>query len=67
MPVFLEHTGAFETTQETILKTLALYRQRPFTEHFEVETYTWSILPEGLKLDLTASIERELRWARGAF
>ncbi len=67
VPVFLEHTGAFETTQETILKTLALYRQRPFTEHFEVETYTWSILPEGLKLDLTASIERELRWARGAF
>ena len=67
VPVFLERTEAFGTTQETILKTLELHRQRPFTEHFEVETYTWSILPEGLKLGLTASIERELRWARNAF
>ncbi len=67
VPVFLERTEAFGTTQETILKTLELYGQRPFTEHFEVETYTWSILPEGLKLGLTASIERELRWARNAF
>lgn len=67
VPVFLERTEAFGTTRETILKTLKLHRQRPFTEHFEVETYTWSILPDALKLDLTASIGRELRWAQGAF
>jgi sugar phosphate isomerase/epimerase len=67
VPVFLERTEAFGTTQRTILETLKLHREHPFTEHFEVETYTWSILPDDLKLDLTASIGRELRWAQGAF
>lgn len=67
VPVFLAQTEAFSTTQKTILKTLELHRQKPFTEHFEVETYTWSILPDTLKLDLTASIERELRWVQGVF
>jgi hypothetical protein len=67
VPIFLEHTEAFGTTQKTIVETLELHRRRPFAEHFEVETYTWSILPDALKLGLTASIERELRWAQGAF
>ncbi len=64
VPVFLRRTESFETTQGTILRTLELQRARPFTEHIEVETYTWGILPEGLKLDLTASIERELGWVK---
>ena len=67
VPVFLEHTTNFSTTQKTILKTLELHRQKPFTEHFEVETYTWSILPDALKLGLTASIERELSWVQDVF
>ncbi len=67
VPVFLDRTATFETTQETILKTLALHRQAPLSEHFEIETYTWSILPDALKLDLTASIERELRWVQRVF
>ena len=66
VPVFLEHTETFRTTQQTILETLELLRQEHFTEHLEVETYTWSILPDALKLNLTASIERELRWVRDA-
>lgn len=66
VPVFLEQTETFRTTQQTILATLELLRREPFTEHLEVETYTWSILPNALKLDLTASIERELRWVRDA-
>ena len=67
VPIFLERTGAFTTTQQTIRQTLVCQRQTPFTTYFEVETYTWSILPDDLKLGLTASIERELSWARGAF
>ena len=67
VPVFLERTEAFRTTQATILKTLALHRKTPFTQHFEVETYTWSILPDALKLGLTDSIERELRWVQRVF
>ncbi len=66
VPVFLERTETFRTTQKTILETLELLQREGFTEHLEVETYTWSILPDGLRLDLTASIERELRWVRDA-
>lgn len=64
VPVFLEGTDSFRTTQETIFKTLERQRRQPFTEHIEVETYTWSILPDALRLDLTASIKRELLWTR---
>ena len=66
VPVFLEQTETFRTTQQTILETLELLRREHFTEHLEVETYTWSILPDALRLDLTASIKRELRWVRDA-
>ena len=66
VPVFLEQTETFRTTQQTILATLELLRREHFTEHLEVETYTWSILPDALRLDLTASIKRELRWVRDA-
>ena len=37
-------------------------KTRPFTGHLEVETYTWQILPEGLKQELDQSIIRELEW-----
>ncbi len=67
VPVFLAQTTAFNTTQKMILRTLELHRQKPLTEHFEVETYTWSILPDALKLGLTASIERELSWVQDVF
>jgi len=64
VPIFVERYGRFYSTQEAILKTLELQRQAPFTEHLEVETYTWGVLPEDLKQDLTASIRRELEWVQ---
>ena len=33
-----------------------------FTTHLEIETYTWDVLPAGLKLDLGESIAREYDW-----
>jgi hypothetical protein len=32
-----------------------------------VETYTWEVLPQELKLDLKSSIQRELEWVRKVF
>ena len=34
----------------------------PFTTHLEIETYTWDVLPPGLKIDLGESIAREYDW-----
>lgn len=64
VPVFLERAGLFGSTQTEIVETLALLRGRPFTRHLEIETYTWDVLPDELKLPLLDSIEREYRWVR---
>ena len=46
---------------------LDLARQNHFARHFEIETYTWDVLPPGLKIDLLESIEREYRWVLEQF
>ena len=37
-------------------------RRTRFARHFEIETYTWDVLPAGLKIDLLDSIGREYDW-----
>ena len=64
VPLFVERFGPLGSTQEDILKTFELLRAQPFTRQLEIETYTWDVLPPGLKLPLTDSIEREYRWVR---
>jgi hypothetical protein len=34
----------------------------PFTFHLEIETYTWEVLPPEMRLPLSESICRELKW-----
>ncbi|MBB5233996.1 metabolite traffic protein EboE [Deinococcus budaensis] len=64
VPVFLERAGVFGSTQREIVETFALMRERPFTRHLEIETYTWDVLPPELKRPLLESIEREYRWVQ---
>jgi len=51
-------------TQSDITEVLNLLNQTFFTTHLEVETYTWEVLPEGLKLPVEQSIIRELAWVK---
>jgi len=37
-------------------------RRQRFTRHLEIETYTWDVLPAGLKVNLLESIAREYEW-----
>lgn len=61
VPVFLEKYGALSSTQTELRD--ALGRLVPMgVKHFEIETYTWGVLPPELKLELVDSIEREYRW-----
>lgn len=64
VPVFLESFGVLQSTQNDIVKVLKLQAQKNFTQHLEVETYTWGVLPGELKLPLTQSIIRELNWVK---
>jgi hypothetical protein len=44
---------------------IELAARNAFTHHLEIETYTWDVLPPGLKIDLTDSIAREYDWVLG--
>ena len=62
VPIFTERFGALSSTQKGIVKTFDLLKEEPFTEHLEIETYTWDVLPDALKVDLLESIKREYKW-----
>jgi hypothetical protein len=64
VPVFLENFGLLQSTQSDIVKVLTIQAQNPFTNHLEVETYTWGVLPDALKIPLTQSVIRELEWVK---
>lgn len=62
VPLFARDYDAFGSTQDYVQKVLAIAAQSPFTTHLEIETYTWDVLPSGLKVDLGESIAREYEW-----
>ena len=46
VPIFIDHFPKFQSTQDTIVDTFDLLAKRRFCRHLEIETYTWSVLPE---------------------
>lgn len=62
VPISVKEIGPLQSTQDDIVKVLELQKQKPFTHHLEVETYTWEVLPEQLKLPIAQSISNELNW-----
>jgi sugar phosphate isomerase/epimerase len=71
VPVHAETLGPLHTTRPVLIETLRalLGGPRALTRHVEVETYTWSVLPEQARpatgADLVAGIAAELAWTRG--
>jgi len=62
VPIFLERFGALHSTQDHILKVIEYLKQHKVSEHLEIETYTWDVLPDALKKGLSESIVREIDW-----
>ena len=68
IPLFLDDLGPFSSTQSFVREALALHRQKPISQHLEVETYTWGVLPERYRAtSLAPAIARELQWVRQQF
>lgn len=66
VPVFLDDLGAFGTTRFGIEQALDVHARTPLSDHLEIETYTWDVLPEHLKTgDIDDFVVRELEWVRG--
>lgn len=69
-PVDRDLDGPLGTTRADLAAALALLREPRLVTQFEVETYTWSVLPEADRpaddASLAAGLAREVAWARGA-
>jgi hypothetical protein len=64
VPIFTKSFDALSSTQDEIQEVLAIQKEHPITNHLEVETYTWEVLPAELKLPMQDSITRELQWVQ---
>ena len=65
VPVFLDRLPDFDTTQGFLAEIIALHRADPISPHLEVETYTWDVLPQGLRAGpVHEAVVRELRWVQ---
>jgi hypothetical protein len=65
VPLFMEQYGLLGSTQSDIINTIALQKAKPFTQHLEIETYTWGVLPKEFQVPLNESISREINWVKG--
>jgi hypothetical protein len=64
VPVFVADYQFLQSTQDDIVTALEYWKKLKYCKHLEVETYTWTILPENLQTDLISSVVRELDWVR---
>jgi len=64
VPIFTEELGLLKATQSDIAEVLQINKNKPFSTHLEVETYTWGVLPDEKKLPINDSIARELNWVK---
>ena len=65
VPVFLDDLGPFRTTRSGIEAALRVHADLDLSDHLEIETYTWDVLPSHLKTgDIVDYVSRELEWMR---
>ncbi len=65
VPVFIEKTEHFSTTQANLSQVLQIQKMSGFCRHLEVETYTWDVLPEAYRTQsVSEAIAREVNWVR---
>jgi hypothetical protein len=67
VPVFVDRYETFGSTQDDLRRVLEVARERRISPYLEIETYTWDVLPPGMKAELGESIGREYAWAIDAF
>ena len=62
VPLFVSSYGVLQSTQADIEKVLSIHDRNMFTFHLEIETYTWEVLPDDMRLPIHESIIREMQW-----
>ncbi|WP_199406685.1 metabolite traffic protein EboE [Chromobacterium sp. ATCC 53434] len=65
VPLWAGQLGAMAGTGDFVAAVLARHRSRPISDHLEVETYSWSVLPAAYReAELADAIARELDWVK---
>lgn len=62
VPLFTANYQRLQSTQDYITDILELHREEPLTDHLEIETYTWEVLPREWQLPISRSIIREFEF-----
>lgn len=63
VPVFMKDMPHFSTTQDVLEQVLKIQKQQTLSNHLEVETYTWDVLPETVRnVSIDEAIAREINW-----
>jgi hypothetical protein len=63
VPLFREQLGQLMSTQGFLRTLIAMLRVEPVSQHLEIETYTWSVLPQEYRDDdIVTSVVREMQW-----
>lgn len=65
VPLFLESVGPIGTTQSLVREGMNHLLDHRLSNHYEVETYAWGVLPKPLRSeDLAEGIAKEILWVR---
>lgn len=63
VPLYLTEHRGLASTSDFVPEVLAALRGRGLVDHFEIETYTFDVLPEELRREgIDAAMVREYRW-----
>ncbi len=63
IPLYDEPAPPLRSTKSHVIDLLAYRRAHPdFCSHFEIETYTWGVLPPDLQKPIVDQIAEEYRW-----
>lgn len=63
VPIFLDDMGEFSSTRFFVEEALQRHAIKPISQHLEVETYTWEVLPDAYRTQsVDEAIVRELNW-----
>lgn len=69
VPIHAQPEALFGDTRDHISGTLAVLAEHPGTcSHFEMETYTWEVLPEAMRsADVVDQLAKEYEWCLAEF
>ncbi len=63
VPLFLENCPDFQTTNDVLIRLLSSHRQLPICNHLEIETYTFNVFPEKIRINsVIENISNEIQW-----